>query len=93
MVFVTGTLLHHKWENAFPLDKSSWGFRTDMQLHEVYHFDEMLETVVSTVSCGGKISRNSISKACSSPSLRKEMLRIIRIKFYAIISNHLVLKL
>lgn len=47
--------MHHKWENAFPLDKKSWGYRREMQIDDVYTISEMLETIVSTVSCGGKI--------------------------------------
>lgn len=44
----------HKWENAFSLDKNSWGYRRDMKYEDVLSFAELLETVVSTVSCGGK---------------------------------------
>lgn len=47
--------MSHKWENAFPLDKLSWGYRQEMKSEDVLTFDELLETVVSTVSCGGRI--------------------------------------
>lgn len=50
----------HKWENAFPLDTLSWGYRRDMQPDDVLSFKKLLQTIVSTVSCGGK-SHNSIS--------------------------------
>lgn len=46
--------MNHKWENAFTLDKQSWGFRRNMKLSEILTINELLETVVSTVSCGGK---------------------------------------
>lgn len=44
----------HKWENAFTLDKQSWGYRRNMKLSEIMTINELLQTVVSTVSCGGK---------------------------------------
>lgn len=47
--------MSHKWENAFSLDRRSWGYRRNMKTEEVVTFDELLETVVSTVSCGGRI--------------------------------------
>lgn len=46
--------MHHKWENAFPLDKKAWGYRREMQIEDVHTLSEMLESIVSTVSCGGK---------------------------------------
>lgn len=46
--------MFHKWENALSLDKQSWGFRSDMMEAEVMSFEELLNTVVTTVSCGGK---------------------------------------
>lgn len=49
--------MRHKWENVFPLDKKSWGFRNEMQLSDVYTIEELIETVVSTVSCYGKFQR------------------------------------
>lgn len=46
--------MNHKWENAFTIDKKSWGFRRNMKLSEIMTINELLQTVVSTVSCGGK---------------------------------------
>lgn len=51
--FNPGKLLKHKWENAFTVDKPSWGYRRNMQLHEILTIEELLYQVVSTVSCGG----------------------------------------
>ncbi|XP_026329469.1 alpha-L-fucosidase-like [Hyposmocoma kahamanoa] len=48
-----GVLMNHKWENAFTIDKKSWGFRRNMKLSEILTINELLQTVVSTVSCGG----------------------------------------
>lgn len=47
-------LFPHKWENAFTIDKLSWGFRRNMKPSDVLSFEEILESVVSTISCGGK---------------------------------------
>lgn len=43
----------HKWENAFTVDRKSWGYRRTMKLNEILTTDELLYQVVSTVSCGG----------------------------------------
>ncbi|KAJ8725512.1 hypothetical protein PYW08_003695 [Mythimna loreyi] len=48
-----GELQDHKWENAFTVDKKSWGYRRDMKINEIMSIDELLYQVVSTVSCGG----------------------------------------
>lgn len=44
----------HKWENAFSLDKYSWGYRSEMTTSDVMNITDLIETVVSTISCGGK---------------------------------------
>lgn len=51
ILFLTGKLIFHKFENAFTLDKKSWGFIRDM---EVMSFKELLENVITTVCFGGK---------------------------------------
>ncbi|XP_060800381.1 tissue alpha-L-fucosidase [Amyelois transitella] len=48
-----GHLMSHKWENAFTIDKKSWGYRRDMNLEDVMTIRELIKQVVSTVSCGG----------------------------------------
>ncbi|KAL8604352.1 hypothetical protein ACOMHN_028115 [Nucella lapillus] len=53
-----GTLQKHKWENAMTLDKSSWGFRRRAQLSDFLTMEELLETLASTVSCGGNMLVN-----------------------------------
>lgn len=54
MLFSTGHLLAHKWENAFSLDKFSWGFRRNMNISDILTINQVLKNVVSTVSCGGE---------------------------------------
>lgn len=46
----------HKWEDAFKLDKVSWGCRDDIRDDEFLRLDELLGTIVSVVSCGGKLN-------------------------------------
>lgn len=73
--FVTEQLLFHKWENAFNMDIMSWGFRRKMAPEEIMDFQELLETVVVTISCGGKcknIPYLCYNKACYCTS--KELL-------------------
>ncbi|XP_004923234.1 putative alpha-L-fucosidase [Bombyx mori] len=51
--FNPGVLLHHKWENAFTVDSGSWGYRRNMQIREILTIEELLQQIVTTVSCGG----------------------------------------
>ncbi|XP_071447330.1 alpha-L-fucosidase [Hetaerina americana] len=53
-----GTLQLHKWENAMTLDKSSWGYRRTATLNDYLTIEELLETLASTVSCGGNLLVN-----------------------------------
>ncbi|KAI5638558.1 alpha-L-fucosidase domain-containing protein [Phthorimaea operculella] len=51
-------LQKHKWENAFTIDKQSWGYRRNMELSEILTTNELIENIVSTVSCGGNVLIN-----------------------------------
>jgi len=53
-----GTLQGHKFENAMTIDKKSWGHRRNMLLEEILTMDELVETIVTTISCGGNILVN-----------------------------------
>ncbi|XP_026742726.1 alpha-L-fucosidase-like [Trichoplusia ni] len=53
-----GKLLKHKWENAFTVDSKSWGYRRQMSINEVFTINQILNQVVSTVSCGGNVLIN-----------------------------------
>jgi alpha-L-fucosidase len=52
------SLQNHKWENAFTIDKASWGFRREATLSSYLTIEEILEQMVSTVSCGGNVLLN-----------------------------------
>lgn len=53
-----GVLLPHKWENAFTLDKRSWGQRSDITLTDIVSNEELIYQIVSTVSCNGNVLIN-----------------------------------
>jgi len=53
-----GTLQKHKWENAMTIDKYSWGFRRNARLSDFLTMEEILQTLVETVSCGGNMLIN-----------------------------------
>uniref|UniRef100_A0A1I8HZT9 alpha-L-fucosidase n=2 Tax=Macrostomum lignano TaxID=282301 RepID=A0A1I8HZT9_9PLAT len=53
-----GKLVSYKFENAMSLIKGSWGYVRNLRLTDIYSLDEMLETVVSTVSYGGNVLMN-----------------------------------
>ena len=47
-----------KWENAMTLDLESWGFRKNFKLSDVITIEQLIEEIVTTVSCGGNILIN-----------------------------------
>ena len=47
--FSTDKLQNHKWENAFTVDKASWGFRREAVYNNFLTIEEILEQVVTTV--------------------------------------------
>ncbi|KAK9702652.1 Alpha-L-fucosidase [Popillia japonica] len=53
-----GVLQPHKWENAMTVDKSSWGYRRNINYNSVLTSFELIKTMVETVSCGGNILIN-----------------------------------
>ncbi|XP_013146115.1 PREDICTED: tissue alpha-L-fucosidase-like [Papilio polytes] len=53
-----GKLQPHKWENAFTVDKKSWGFRKTMNANDTLTMKEILHEVASSVSCGGNVLIN-----------------------------------
>ncbi|XP_049879995.1 tissue alpha-L-fucosidase-like [Pectinophora gossypiella] len=53
-----GLLPKHKWENAFSLDRRSWGYRRNLCVKDVVSMEELLDIVVRTVSCGGNVLIN-----------------------------------
>lgn len=51
-------LLAHKWENAFTLDGSTWGYSRKSNLNSYLDVPTMLYEVVSTVAYGGNVLIN-----------------------------------
>lgn len=49
----------YKFENAFTLDKKSWGYRREMQLEDVLTFKEILSEFIFTISIGGNVLINA----------------------------------
>ncbi|CAG2255002.1 FUCA [Mytilus edulis] len=56
--FNPGKLQKKKWENAMTIDKVSWGFRRNAKLDEFLTIEELIASIVSTISCGGNILIN-----------------------------------
>ncbi|RXG58170.1 Alpha-L-fucosidase [Armadillidium vulgare] len=54
-----GVLQPHKWENCMTLDKNSWGFDRTATLSEYLTIEELLETLITTISCGGNLLVNA----------------------------------
>lgn len=53
-ITVSEILFNHKWENAFTIDMQSWSYRENMHRSDIMRFDQILEKVITTVSCGGE---------------------------------------
>ncbi|XP_069786778.1 plasma alpha-L-fucosidase [Narcine bancroftii] len=53
-----GHLLSHKWENCMTIDSKSWGYRREAQLRDYLTIEELVQTLVETVSCGGNLLMN-----------------------------------
>lgn len=56
--FNPGKLQKRKWENAMTIDKLSWGFRRNAKLEEFLTIEELIASIVETISCGGNILIN-----------------------------------
>ncbi|ALC44315.1 Fuca [Drosophila busckii] len=56
--FNPGVLQTHKWENAFTLDRTSWGQRFDVSLSDFLTSKEVIQEIVITVSCNGNVLIN-----------------------------------
>jgi len=53
-----GKLLTHKWENCYTIDGASWGFRRNANIQDYVSVQNLIYTLVSTVSCGGNLLLN-----------------------------------
>ncbi|XP_077504206.1 alpha-L-fucosidase-like [Amblyomma americanum] len=53
-----GVLQPHKWENCMTLDRQSWGYRRDAALTDIFSIQELITTLVESISCGGNILIN-----------------------------------
>ncbi|XP_069125094.1 alpha-L-fucosidase-like [Argopecten irradians] len=51
-------LLKHKWENIMTMDKKAGAYRREATLRDYYTMEELIENLVSTVSCGGNLLIN-----------------------------------
>ncbi|MCL4141786.1 UNVERIFIED_CONTAM: hypothetical protein GTU68_041746 [Idotea baltica] len=64
-----GVLQHHKWENCFTIDKKAWVYRRNSVLQDYLTIEEILDQLVSTVSCGGNVLINVGPQSDGSISL------------------------
>lgn len=65
-----GKLINHKWENAYTVDKWSWGFRRNAVLADFVTSVDIISELVSTVSCGGNFLVRARAKRSRAGTFR-----------------------
>ncbi|CAL4153464.1 unnamed protein product, partial [Meganyctiphanes norvegica] len=71
-----GYALPYKWENAMTFDRRSWGYRRNADLSMYLSIEEVLKSLVTTVSCGGNMLINfGPSKEGTIPTIMEERMR------------------
>ncbi|CAG7817979.1 unnamed protein product, partial [Allacma fusca] len=53
-----GVLQKHKWENCMTVDRNSWGYRRNAQIEDYRTPQQLIDSLVETVSCGGNLLLN-----------------------------------
>ena len=56
--FKPGHKLDHKFEDAFTVDKWSWGYRRYINIENVLSIEELIATIAEIVSCNGNVLVN-----------------------------------
>ena len=51
--FNPGHVLQHKFEDAFTIDRSSWGYRRTMNIADVKNIEDLIAEIVAVISCNG----------------------------------------
>jgi len=56
--FQPGKLLAHKWEDAFTIDSTTWGYKRNSGLSDYLTPTQIIQNVISTIAFGGNVLIN-----------------------------------
>lgn len=71
-----GVLQPRKWENAMTIDGLSWGFRRNAKFSDYLSIENLIQTFVTTISCGGNMLMNvGPTKEGTIPAIYEERLK------------------
>ncbi|XP_059907540.1 plasma alpha-L-fucosidase [Gadus macrocephalus] len=56
--YMPGHLLARKWENCMSIDRKAWGYRREAPLGDYLTIEQLITTLVETVSLGGNLLLN-----------------------------------
>jgi len=56
--FNPGHLLEHKFEDAFTVDRDSWGYRRNININSIFSTEYLVGTIAKVVSCNGNVLIN-----------------------------------
>eukprot|EP00696_Hemimastix_kukwesjijk_P005579 gnl/Hemi2/17015_TR5651_c0_g1_i1.p1 gnl/Hemi2/17015_TR5651_c0_g1~~gnl/Hemi2/17015_TR5651_c0_g1_i1.p1 ORF type:complete len:461 (-),score=142.41 gnl/Hemi2/17015_TR5651_c0_g1_i1:167-1549(-) len=73
-----GVLLQHKWESAFTIDGTTWGYNRASNLSNYLSPEQLISNVVSAVACNGNVLINvgPMADGTIAPVFQERLLQL-----------------